>query len=104
MEMRKFEGHDWDGFAGAEEAEGKYPMIGYTDDCVVVVDAHGIEIEVYHDDEGIIFRMDCSYELGMVIAESLEKNFTEKYLKALGFACLFCPPECGNCLNLSKCK
>jgi len=97
--MREFTKNDWYGLCGAEPTEdGRQPMINETDNnlCAqLTVDKTGIQIlGTISDEEGTelrdwAFYFECTYDMGLIIAERLEKAIipikTLKELESLLF-------------------
>ncbi len=89
--LREFAEHDWDTFAGAEcAADGRKPLMGETQDgSLVIVDKTGINVYAPWPEDPNVMNVDCwwlesTYDLGMVIAQSIIK-FDEAQLAKLGF-------------------
>jgi hypothetical protein len=83
--MKPFTKHDWYGFAGAEEENGKPALIGYTNKYVIVADINGIG--VYPADTSEAFGVSCPYGVAKLLAEKLEsmQALTKDDLIEIGF-------------------
>jgi hypothetical protein len=89
--LKEFDKVDWYGFAGAEEAPGKPPMIRSEDTWMGVCDINGVDVYVEDKDEtrvgaGWYLRLtEYKYPLGKFILESLPETVNKEFLEELGF-------------------
>lgn len=97
MEMKEFNSADWDGFAGAECPENGQPLINKSifkvdgEEALMIVDNFGIEVDVFFEEWGEvwdseeIFRFDCPFDCGKLIAALMPEEISSQRLEEIGF-------------------
>lgn len=89
--LREFEKVDWYGWAGAEDAPGKPPMITEGVNWVGVCDINGVDVYTNNEnpDEvgtGWYLRLtEYRYPMGKFILESLPEIISIRFLEDVGF-------------------
>jgi hypothetical protein len=89
--LRAFEKVDWYGWAGAEDAPGKPPMICEGVNWVGVCDVNGVDVYIENENpdelgNGWYLRLtEYRYPLGKFILESLPEVITIQFVEDLGF-------------------
>ena len=91
-DMKPFSAHDWDGFAGASDDEGRPALIGDITmegfgSATVVADLYCVQVLVADDGEQLpaIWSLEGAYPVNVLIAKSLPVSLGKEELEAMGF-------------------
>ncbi len=91
-EMNPFTKIEWDGFAGADEEEGRPALIGDITvegwgAATIIADINGVQVIVADDGEQLpgIWNLDGRYWVNVLVARALPISLGQHQLEAWGF-------------------